>query len=482
MSAFDGLSPAAVWRHFEALCRIPRGSGNEAEAAAHVLSVAERAGLPARRDAVGNIVVSRPASPGREGRPGVVLQGHLDMVCEQNAGGTHDFRRDPIRVVRRGEWLGADGTTLGADNGIGVAMALAVMEEQGRPLPPLEFLFTVDEETGLGGANGVAEDFVRGRRLLNLDSEEEGVVYIGCAGGQTTTLRGTVDFRPAPPAHAAFRVGVAGLRGGHSGLDIHLGRGNAIRLLARFLSQVAGSADLRLAGFSGGSKHNAIPREAEAVVLLPARTARRLLARAAEAVAVFREELAGEDDGVRVLVAEAARPAAALSRAASRRLLGFLFGLPHGVAGMCRAIPGLVETSTNLAVVGLTEAGLTILTSQRSSVTSRLSEMVGRIHALAGVAGLAAESSTGYPAWTPRPDSPLLAAAKQVHVALRGAEPHVKAIHAGLECGVLLRKFPGTDAISFGPDIRGAHSPDEAVRIDSVARVHDLLLALLTAL
>jgi dipeptidase D len=478
--ALAGLLPVSVWKHFAALARIPRGSGHEAEAAEYVLSVAARHSLSARRDAAGNVLVVRD---GAAGRPTVVLQGHLDMVCEQNAGGTHDFLRDPIPLARRGEWIGAQGTTLGADNGIGVAMALAVMEEAGRPLPPLEFLFTVDEETGLTGANAIAEGFVSGRVLLNLDSEEEGVLYIGCAGGQNTRLSAPVRWRGAPAGRAAARVTISGLRGGHSGLDVHEGRGNAIRLLSRFLLSVAAKTDLRLTAFAGGSKHNAIPREAEATVVLPPRAAAALARRAAEAEALFRAELKALDDGVAVRVGPAAPPAQALSRGDTRRFLGFLFGVPDGVAGMSRAVPGLVETSSNLAVVTLSESGARILTSQRSSVESRLDEMCGRMRALAELAGLKAAHDSRYPAWTPRPDSPVLARAKEVFARMNGgAEPRVKAIHAGLECGVLGAKFPGMDMISFGPDIRGAHSPDEQVKPDSVARVYDFLLSLLSSL
>jgi dipeptidase D len=479
---FAGLAPAPVWHHFADLCRIPRGSGNEKAAAAHVLAVAERHGLPARRDEAGNVVVSRPASPGREGAPGVVLQGHLDMVCEQNAGGTHDFLRDPIRPVRRGEWIGASGTTLGADNGIGVAMALAVLGERERPLPAIEALFTVDEETGLHGANGIAKDLVRGRILLNLDSEEEGVLTIGCAGGQNTLLTAPVRMTEVPPGRTSMKIAVSGLRGGHSGLEIHEGRGNAIRLLARVLFEAAERSDLRIAAFEGGSKHNAIPREASAAVSLPERSAARLARRVAEWESVFGAELAGVDDGVSVRALPAVPVALALPRSASRRLLGLLLALSHGVAGMSRAVRGLVETSGNLAVVTLAGSGVRILTSQRSSVESRLDEIATQVRGLASAAGIAASHDSRYPAWTPRPDSPLLARAKAVYAARHGGtEPGVKAVHAGLECGILGEKFTGLDMISFGPDIRGAHSPDEQVRIASVERVYDYLLALLAA-
>jgi dipeptidase D len=477
---FADLAPAPVWHHFADLCRIPRGSGNERAAAAFVLAVAERSGLSARQDEAGNVIVSRPASPGREDAAKVVLQGHLDMVCEQNAGGTHDFLRDPIRPVRRGEWIGAAGTTLGADNGIGVAMALAVLGERDRSLPPIEALFTVDEETGLHGANGIARDLVTGRVLLNLDSEEEGVLTIGCAGGQNTLLTAPAHFKDLPPGRIVMRIAVAGLRGGHSGLDIHEGRGNAIRLLARVLFDAAECSDLRLAALEGGSKHNAIPREASAVVSLPERSAVRLVRRVGEFEPLFRAELAGLDDGVTVRALPTGSVARALPRPASRRLLGFLLALPHGAAGMSRAVKGLVETSSNLAVVTLAESGVRVLTSQRSSVESRLDEIAAGVRGLATAAGFAASHDSRYPAWTPRPDSPLLARAKRIFAARHGgAEPGVKAVHAGLECGVLGEKFPGLDMLSFGPDIRGAHSPDERVNAPSVARVHDYLLDLL---
>jgi dipeptidase D len=477
----EKLEPRAIWTQFEALAAIPRPSKHEERAAAYVMEQAKRRGREARRDGAGNVLVRVPATRGREKAPPVVLQGHLDMVCEKNRDVAHDFMKDPIRPRIAGEYVTATGTTLGADNGIGVAAALAVLASDDLDHGPLELLFTVDEETGLTGASRLEPGFVTGRRMLNLDSEDDGVLYIGCAGGRDSNLTVVLN-RAKPPARAVpVSVSVEGLRGGHSGVNIHENRGNALKLLARVL---LAAEELRpaLVSLEGGDKHNAIPREATALVWVtnPA----RLVEIAARMVEGFRTELEGTDDGVRVVVENAAPgdEGGALESADHARLVRLLGALPHGVLAMSGVIPGMVETSNNLAVARLSGKEARIVTSSRSSVASSLEGVLQQVRAAALLAGADVETTDGYPGWKPNPKSPLLESARQVHKKLRGNDPQVTAIHAGLECGIIGQRIPGMDMISFGPQIEGAHSPEERVRIPSVAAFWEYLRAFLKEL
>ena len=463
----DALTPRSVWGHFAALAAIPRPSGHEEKAAAFVTEVAERAGAKIGRDARGNIVARVPASPGRERAATVVLQTHLDMVCEKNRDVAHDFDRDPIRPRVDGEWVRASGTTLGADNGIGVAAALAAATDASVVHGPLELLFTLDEETGLTGAAQLDPAILSGRLLLNLDSEEDGTIFVGCAGGEDTLIDVPVSWT-APPAGEAFRIEVAGLKGGHSGLNIIENRGNALKLVTRLIdTAIEDGVGFELASIAGGSKHNAIPREAEAIAVGD----RAGMARVVEkSLAGFRMELAGIDDGLTVTVTPAEAPAHVLARADRDRLVRLLMALPHGVLGMSRDIPGLVETSSNLAVVAVKGDTVRAVTSSRSSVASALAGVLDGIRAAARLSGATTQRKDGYPGWKPDLDSKALAVVRSVYEKRWGKAPHVTAIHAGLECGLLGERVPGLDMVSFGPRIEGAHSPDERVNVPSVAR------------
>jgi dipeptidase D len=480
----EGLEPKSLWEHFLAISQIPRCSRNEKQVREYVIEVAARNGCAYQMDQTGNVVVRKKATAGMEARPVVALQSHLDMVCEKNKDTVHDFSRDSIRWKREGEWIGAEGTTLGADNGIGVAAQLALIEAQGIRHGPLELLFTVDEETGLTGAAGLAPDMLQGRILINLDSEDEDTIYIGCAGGQDTVLTLPLETEDLPPGSAAVSIRVGGLQGGHSGLEIDRGRGNAIKLLARFLSKKAPLLELRIAGIEGGSKRNAIPRESEAVVCLPPGNRKALEEAAREFEQVCREELKAKDTELHVRVADhgSAKPDQVLRPDLQDRLLKLLVCLPHGVITRSPDIPGLVQTSTNVAVVQVEDQGLVIATSQRSSVATELVSASDTVAAAGRLAGAHVHHGEGYPGWKPNPDSRVLGLAKTVYPSLFGKEPNVTAIHAGLECGIIGARFAGMDMISFGPTITGAHSPDERVQVSSVNRFWDLLVAVLESM
>ena len=478
------LQPESLWRHFFALCRIPRCSGNEAAVRAYVLGVAARHGLASRTDRTGNAVVVKAASPGREASPLVTLQSHLDMVCEKNRDTVHDFARDPVRWVLTGGWVKAEGTTLGADNGIGVAAALALMESRDVRHGPLEFLFTVDEESGLTGAFGLGDGMLEGRVLINLDSEEEGTITVGCAGGLYTDLHLDFGTDPAPPGHTLVRLRLGGCFGGHSGLDIHLGRANPIRLLARFLLEAAGSLDLRVACLDGGNKPNAIPRECDALVYLPEASRAALDKTAGERHRLLQEEYRTTDPGIGLKVDPAAAPGPfqVLRRQDQTRLLELLRDLPHGVLATSPDVAGMVETSTNLAIVRSEAGKTTIRTKQRSSSREALGQATAGIGEHGENAGAEVVRGGQYPPWPPVPASPLLGLAKGVYRSLFGKEPRAQTVHAGLECGIIGDRFPGMDMISFGPTIQAPHSPEERVETRSVERFWDFLAAVLERL
>ncbi len=479
MSAIEGLEPAALWKYFAGLSRIPRESKNEAAAGRHVAGIAKQLGLAFEQDGAGNLRVRKPASPGREGRPSLCLQGHLDMVCVASPGKVHDFRKDPITLVRDDGWLGADGTTLGADNGIAVATMLAIMADGTLEHGPLELLFTTDEETGLTGARELDGALLASRTLINLDSEDEGVLTVGCAGGADSLGAWKLDADPAPKGALALEVRVTGLRGGHSGVEIHTQRGNAIKLLARLLREWT-ALGARVSRFEGGSKRNAIPAGAVALVCLPKAGESQARAAAANLRETFRAELAAIEPSLDVIVSPAAkRPARVWKRALQRRVLATLTALPHGVQRMSDAIPGLVETSTNVAVLTQGPRALTLATSQRSLAASCLTEMVTTVRTILGMGGAEVTGADPYPGWKPDMDSRILGLAVETYRDLYGREPKVEAIHAGLECGIIGEKVPGMDMVSLGPTIKGAHSPQERVEIAAVAKYWEYLLALL---
>jgi dipeptidase D len=478
--AILGLEPALVWKYFAEISKIPRGSKNEAAISAYVVNTAKRLGLEAKADKLGNVVVRKPASPGREGVKSIALQGHLDMVCEKNKDTVHDFLKDPIELVRRGDVMMANGTTLGADNGIAVATSLAIMEDRSLVHGPLEFLFTIDEETGLTGAQNLLPGFVQSTTLMNLDSEEEGALYVGCSGGRDTIGTWRTGFE-APPAGAVNGVvRIAGLKGGHSGLEIDKGRGNAVKLLGRVLLELA-PLGVRVASMDGGNKHNAIPREAEAVVVVPKKKWDDVTAAVATCSVAFRAELATVEPD---LVIEVSQPAGkkkvkVLPRGVQKKILMTLAGLPHGVTKMSADIPGLVETSTNVAVIRTEKKAVVIVTSQRSSVASEILEICQTVDAIFTLGGAEAVTSDGYPGWKPNMQSEILAVARETYRNLYGKEAEVKAIHAGLECGIIGERYPGMDMVSFGPTLEGVHSPDEKMNIPSVGKFWTFLLAIL---
>ncbi len=476
----EGLKPALVWKYFAEISRIPRGSKNEAAISRYVVNTAKRLGLQAKADKLGNVVVRKPASVGREHVRWVALQAHLDMVCEKNKDKVHDFLKDPIELVRQGNLLTANGTTLGADNGIGVATNLALMEDSSLEHGPLELVFTVDEETGLTGASNLASDFLESRTLLNLDSEEEGALYVGCAGGRDTLGTWKIDLEDAPRSMQAARIVVSGLRGGHSGLEIDKGRANAIKIMGRTLTALS-ALGIRISFIEGGNKRNAIPRECEAQILIPPKKLEAASKIVDDLCQTIKAEFAATEPDlfIRLESVDTRKKPKVLPKAYQRKILKAVSALPHGVIKMSAEIPGLVETSTNLAIIQTTRSAVKVATSQRSSVASELTEITETVSAIFELAGARVEKTDGYPGWKPNMDSPILNLAKSVYRSLYGKDPEVKAVHAGLECGIIGQRFPGMDMISLGPTLEGVHSPDEKIHIDTVERFWNFLLELL---
>jgi dipeptidase D len=472
------LEPRLVWKHFQVLCDIPRPSKHEQQIRDHLLAWARERGLAAELDDVGNLLIRKPATSGMEQRAPVVLQGHLDMVCQANSGTDHDFFRDPVRPVLEDGWLVAKDTTLGADNGLGVALALAVLESRDLAHGPIEALFTLDEEQGMGGAQGLAQDWLQGRLLINLDTEDWGELYVGCAGGVDVNVERRYACEPLPGDVVIYQLAVTGLRGGHSGVDIHLGRGNANKILVRLLAHLGDAYGVRLCHLRGGSARNALAREAFAVLAIPASALEQVRAWLQDVEQTLRQELAGADDGVRTGLAPAQADTVLLPTD-QQAIIAALHAAPHGVRSQSLALPGVVETSNNLGVMALENGVFSANFMVRSLLDSRAWMLADEIRSLFGLI----QASTGveghYPGWTPNPGSPLLALCQRVYQRDHQAEARVKVIHAGLECGILGAKYPGMDMVSFGPDIRGAHAPGERVNIDSVGKVWSLLCAIL---
>lgn len=467
MTTLQDLEPKLLWKHFEALAAIPRASGKEAAAREYVLAQAKRLGLEATTDSAGNVVVTKPAKPGREGAIMAALQGHLDMVCEKNEGTQHNFDTDPIRLVRDGDWLKADGTTLGADNGVGAAAALAVMESNDVNHGPLEFVFTIDEETGLTGASEFPQNRLKSKYFLNLDGEEEGTLCIGCAGGVNTVARRKVAMAPAGPGEG-WRLKISGLQGGHSGIDIHKGRGNALRILGRVLEALLEKLPVQVAELQGGSKRNAIPREAFATLVLEGAREKDLQALVAQLEADIKSDLGAFDAGLRITVEKTAPPAQVIKKKDAALVAGLLASLHHGVLAMSPDVPGLVQTSTNLAVVSTKGDVVEIETSQRSPIESSKLAAARMVSTVLKLAGFQPEQTGGYPGWKPEPESDIIRKAKEVHRQTLGTTPELVAMHAGLECGVIGEKHSGMQMVSFGPHIVDVHSPSERLKISSV--------------
>jgi dipeptidase D len=479
--AIEGLKPELVWKYFEEIARIPRCSGNEAGITKYVAATAKKLGLAAKVDSVGNVIVCKPASPGRENYRSVVLQGHLDMVGEKNKEKIHNFDKDSIELVRRDNVIMANGTTLGADNGIAVATNLAIMEDKSLEHGPLEFLFTVDEERGLTGAKSIAGDFVRSRILMNLDSEEEGELYVGCSGGRDSVGTWKVDFDESSSQATPALLKVMGLRGGHSGLEIDKGRGNALKIMNRVLIGLT-ELGVRISSLEGGNKRNAIPREAEAKLYIPKKAWDQALNLVAQCNGTIKAEFATVEPGLEIVMSApkgAKKQGKVLKTAIQKRLLKTISALPHGVIKMSPDIPGLVQTSTNLAIISTGKKSISVATSQRSSVASEIDEICQMVANVFDLGGAEVASSDGYPGWKPNLDSEILKIAKETYKGLYGKEPEVKAVHAGLECGIIGEKFPGIDMVSFGPTLQAVHSPEEKIYIDTVDKFWTFLLAIL---
>jgi dipeptidase D len=477
------LQPQTVWSHFATLCAIPRPSYREEALKQHLIDWARTRGIAHVVDAVGNLILKKPASPGCEAMPGVILQGHLDMVCQANAGTLHDFERDAIKTVVRDGWLIAEDTTLGADNGIGVALALAALEEPNLMHPALEVLLTINEESGMDGARGLAPGSLQGRYLINLDTEEWGHFYLGCAGGVDVEVRHECAQEEIPQDFAVLRFDVSGLRGGHSGIDIHLGRGNAIKLLAEALRDLSSHTDVRLIKLNGGTARNAIPREAYAVCAVPIAVVSGIDAWVEHRLASWRQRFAEADAKVSFRYELDEMPVGmAIQQAERDRLLTFLDVVVNGVSQMSEDFAGVTDTSSNLGVMSLAQGTFKATFKVRSLHDARADESATKLVSHAQSYGLQAYKDGAYPGWTPNAASPLLALCQQVYVQQFGQLASLQVIHAGLECGLLAASHPHLEMISFGPDIRGAHAPGERVEIESVARCWTLLKAVLQAL
>lgn len=482
-STLTDLTPSAIWRFFDEITRIPRPSKKEEKIIAYLIDFARRHALSYRQDPTGNVVILKKATPGMEKRSKVILQSHMDMVTEKNSDVLFDFEQDAIRTRIEEGWVKAEGTTLGADCGIGMAAALAILDADDLAHGPLECLFTVDEESGLTGAFGLGDDMLTGHYLINLDSEDEGELFIGCAGGIDTLGTFTYTQEAVPANYAFFRIDLQGLSGGHSGDDINKGRGNSNKLLSRFLRNASRMFLLRLSHFDGGNLRNAIPREAYAIFGVPTASVADMKAYFNRYRTEIRAEFHITEPGLTASLNEISTPDSVIDLPTQNALLNTLCAMPNGVLSMSQSIENFVETSTNLASVKFTDARhITVTTSQRSSVESAKEEAAASIEAVFELAGAQVLHSDGYPGWTPNPESHLLAVTCAAYERLFGVVPQVKAIHAGLECGLFLEKFPALEMVSFGPTLRGVHSPDERLEIASVDKFWKLLVEVLASL
>ncbi len=473
------LKPELLWNHFEEICKIPHPSRKEEKLAQYIVSFAKKNNLESARDEFGNVVIRKAATPGKENLIPIVLQGHLDMVAEKNSDVTHDFDKDPIQCYVDGDWVKAKGTTLGADNGIGVAAGLAVMESKDLEHGPIEALFTLDEETGLFGAQALKPGFLNGKILMNLDSEEDGALYIGCAGGQTTLAKFKYELKDVPEKTIALEIKISGLKGGHSGLDINTGRGNAIKLMTRLLHELNYTFGIRLVSINGGSKHNAIPRETFAIIRVTKKFAAETLAYIERYNKIVKAELTTVEPDLTVTVAETRSKTKVMDKTTTKNMIDSLYAVPNGVIKMSADIPGLVETSTNLAVVVTKGKKVEATLSQRSSVESEKHDISNSIAAFFKLAKAEVVQGDGYPGWKPDIHSPVLVTMKNVYRQIYGNDPAVKAIHAGLECGIIKERYPEMDMISFGPTLMDVHSPAEKIQISTVEKFWNLLTTVL---
>jgi dipeptidase D len=477
MSILSELNPAPIWIYFEEICKIPRLSKNEGNIRKYLLDFASGNNLESKEDPVGNILIIRPASRGFENIKALVLQSHMDMVGEKNADYPHNWLTDPIVPLVKDDWVAARGTTLGADDGIGIASQMALLSDKNLKAGKIECLFTVDEESGMTGAFNLKPDFFEGRILLNLDSEDEGILYIGCAGGMDTVGELTYKNVPVSDDMAGLEISLTGLHGGHSGDEIHKGYGNSVKLMNRILRNLTDQFGISLSRFDGGNLRNAIPREAFAVIAVN----RSSKDNAIEWVRNFQKVLVDEfgeiEKELKIAVKEIESPALVMDINTQEKLIKSLACCPHGLISWSKEMEGLVETSTNLASVSFYDKNkIRIITTQRSSVESSKTEVAGMVESCLKLAGAKVEHSDGYPGWKPSMKSEILKITRKAYVDLFGREPDIRAIHAGLECGLFYEKFRGIDMISFGPSIKGAHTPEEKIEIKTVGMFWDLLL------
>ncbi|MDE6271876.1 MAG: aminoacyl-histidine dipeptidase [Muribaculaceae bacterium] len=463
------LKPALIWQCFDEITKVPRPSCHEEQIREFLLDFAKKHGVEVATDACGNVVMRKPATKGHENAPTVVLQSHMDMVCEKNGHIEHDFMKDPIQTYIDGDWVKAKGTTLGADNGIGMAAAMAVMIDPDLEHGPVEALFTINEEIGLEGAQNLGKDMIKGTMLLNLDSEDDGEIFVGCAGGIDTTAIFSYNRSLAPENFIFMKVKVSGLLGGHSGSDINAGRANANKVIARFIWECSQRWDIEVSEFDGGNLRNAIAREAHAVFGVHSDHEKEVVRHLNKYTQEIINEYKAVEPSIKLEVEKVEKPEYCIDSATSLRLVRALYSAPHGVYSMSADLEGLVETSTNLAAVKMIEDNkIKVTTSQRSSVESRKNDIAGQVEAHFQLAGAEVSHSDGYPGWAPNMESPIMKISAEAYEELFGVKPAIKAIHAGLECGLFLSKYPNLDMVSFGPTMTGVHSPDEQLLIPTV--------------
>ncbi|MBE9467485.1 MAG: aminoacyl-histidine dipeptidase [Bacteroidetes bacterium] len=481
MDILKGLKPEKVWSYFEEICQIPRPSKKEEKIIEYLVAFGKKHNLKTKKDKVGNVIIKKPATKGKENLKGIVLQSHIDMVCEKNNDVEHDFDKDPIIPFIDGGWVKAKGTTLGADDGIGVAAELAILAANDIEHGPIECLFTVDEETGLTGAFALKKGFIEdGEILLNLDSEDEGEIFIGCAGGIDTTATFLFKNRSVPSKSTAFKVEIKGLKGGHSGDEINKGLGNSNKILNRFLWNATNDFKIRLSDFNGGNLRNAIAREANALVVVPNKHIDDFKEYFTKFSADVKNELSITEPNLAFSIEETYLPKNVIDKDDQHKLLNALYACPHGVSAMSQEMPGMVETSTNLAAVKFIDGKkIFVTTSQRSSIDSSIKDIAAMVESVFRLADAKFEHSDGYPGWKPNPDSEILKVSEKSYQKLFNVKPVVRAIHAGLECGLFLEKYPNMDMVSFGPTLRAVHSPDEKIDIETVQKFWDLLLDIL---
>lgn len=480
MKILSSLNPKVVWEYFEDICQVPRQSKNEEQIIQFLLDFGKDNNLDTKRDKIGNVLISKPATPGKENVKTVVLQSHIDMVCESNEGTNHNFATDPIKPVIDGNWVKATGTTLGADDGIGVAAQMAILTTSDIEHGKIECLFTVDEETGLTGAFELQAGFFEGKILINLDSEDEGELFIGCAGGIDTLASFDYEQEKVPENHTGLKLTVKGLNGGHSGDEIDKGLGNSIKIINRFLWNAGNEFDIRIGNFDGGKARNAIPRESFAHITVHTDEKAELIELFNDFAPIVKSELALTESKLELLIEDAELPEFVIDEDTQFALLNALYACPHGVFAMSIELEGLVETSTNLASIKFIEDNqIFITTSQRSSVETSKFNIASKVESVFRLAGAKVKHGDGYPGWKPNTNSDIMNITEKSYEKLFGVKPVVRAIHAGLECGLFLEKYPYLDMISFGPTIKGAHTPEERIDIETTVKFWDLLIDVL---